>query len=387
MRTASAAAAAAVPPRAGAGARAGHVASSVEFLLVGGGSTILLVLALLVVPTDDDTARRVAAAGIAASLLLNYPHFAHSYQLLYRRFSARIREASPRQRRRYVIAGLVVPAVMVAYFAACVAARSRTGLGYALNGMFFLVGWHYVKQAYGVLVVLSARKGVALSRVEQVLFRANALAVWMVSWLSANEAIETYVRHGVSYSTIGMPAGLVGAARALACATTLAAAVLVVRRVLRGGPVLSFNGTIGYASALYVWLLLSELHPAFLTLVPAFHALQYLAFVWRLEWNRVAADVADDGGAAPHAESGVVAFRFARFLIGGVVLGAFLFMAAPAALDRLVHYDAGTYGPALFVFLFVTFVNVHHYFIDHVIWRRENPEVGRFLVARRLPPR
>lgn len=35
---------------------------------------------------------------------------------------------------------------------------------------------------------------------------------------------------------------------------------------------------------------------------------------------------------------------------------------------------AGNLGPTPFLAAFVTFVNLHHYFMDAVIWRRDNPD-------------
>jgi hypothetical protein len=55
--------------------------------------------------------------------------------------------------------------------------------------------------------------------------------------------------------------------------------------------------------------------------------------------------------------------------------------------DVFVLHDAndpGGYmgiGATPYLCAFVVFVNIHHYFMDHVIWRRDNPET-RFLTAR-----
>jgi hypothetical protein len=47
----------------------------------------------------------------------------------------------------------------------------------------------------------------------------------------------------------------------------------------------------------------------------------------------------------------------------------------PAQLDSLKLYDEKIFGPILFGFCFVVFINVHHYFIDFAIWRRDNPDM------------
>ena len=70
---------------------------------------------------------------------------------------------------------------------------------------------------------------------------------------------------------------------------------------------------------------------------------------------------------------------FARFLVLGGILGAAGFWWAPITVDALSGYDQAVFGATLFLFIGWTFINIHHYFIDNVIWRRDNPEARRYL--------
>ena len=60
---------------------------------------------------------------------------------------------------------------------------------------------------------------------------------------------------------------------------------------------------------------------------------------------------------------------------------------SPSCACRLDHlgatYDTELFGATMFMFMFWIFINLHHYFLDNVIWRRENPETGKFLFAHR----
>jgi len=82
------------------------------------------------------------------------------YQMFYRNFRTKAFGGSyPRALRlRYVLAGIVVPAALIAFLAAGALSRSPRVLAYGANLMFFLVGWHYVKQGYGILIVDSVQK-------------------------------------------------------------------------------------------------------------------------------------------------------------------------------------------------------------------------------------
>jgi hypothetical protein len=75
--------------------------------------------------------------------------------------------------------------------------------------------------------------------------------------------------------------------------------------------------------------------------------------------------------------------RFATFILLAIALGALGFWILPKFLDRIVPYDHAMYGNYLFLFLFIVFINVHHYFIDNAMWRKENPHTLRHLFARR----
>ena len=59
----------------------------------------------------------------------------------------------PVLRARYVVAGVVVPIALVLFFVVSVLRSDAVMLGYGANIMPFLVGWHYVRQGYGMLIV------------------------------------------------------------------------------------------------------------------------------------------------------------------------------------------------------------------------------------------
>lgn len=73
---------------------------------------------------------------------------------------------------------------------------------------------------------------------------------------------------------------------------------------------------------------------------------------------------------------------FATFIILGFVIGALIFDNIPAALDNVIHYNNELYGSTWFLFMFWVFINIHHYFIDNVIWRKESREVKQYLFTR-----
>lgn len=71
--------------------------------------------------------------------------------------------------------------------------------------------------------------------------------------------------------------------------------------------------------------------------------------------------------------------RLLEFISAGLLLGGLGFWLIPTALTAIVPYDREVLGSSLFFFIVLIFINVHHYFLDNVMWRRGNPEVSRYL--------
>ncbi len=76
--------------------------------------------------------------------------------------------------------------------------------------------------------------------------------------------------------------------------------------------------------------------------------------------------------------------RLGMLALSALALGWFLLRGAPTLLDELFIPRRGrtlpdALGPPPFFAVFFVIVNLHHYFMDHVIWRRENPDTQYLL--------
>ncbi len=123
----------------------------------------------------------------------------------------------------------------------------------------------------------------------------------------------------------------------------------------------------------YIWVF-GRLNPVVLIFIPALHSLQYLMIVWRFEIDRA---------AAVNKPAMSAKWRLAGFGVTGIVLGYLGFWFVPKLLNGQVSYDHETFGTFVFLFVFWIFINVHHYVIDNVIWRGENPETRTYLFGPR----
>jgi hypothetical protein len=345
-----------------------------DFLLLGGSSLIIFPL-LWLLPVDRASAP-LDALTLALLNVLNHPHFAQSYQIFYRRFGEKAFGASlpVALRWRYRIAGLIVPAALALGMALAVASGEARLLGYAGNLMVLLVGWHYVKQGYGMLMVDAALKGFRFSDRARKLLVANGYAVWAFAWVNGNHLVKSHQLWNLHYYAFDLPAPLLTAA-ILAAAATTALTLWVLAQAWRAERRLPWTGVVAYAVSLYAWLAFVGLNPLWLMVVSGLHSLQYMAVVGRYQANLETAAVREQANPPPHA----VALRLGRFALTAMLLGAVFFWCAPLWLSVYAPYDRAVFGATMFMFMFWVFMNVHHFFLDNVMWKRENPDVRRFL--------
>jgi len=353
----------------------------VEFLVVGGATPVLLALSWLArraVPIEG-ARLAVSAAAFYAAFVVNDPHFSVTYFLFYRDVRARAlgRAFSPVQRARYLVAGFVVPALLAAWGFGAIRLHSWWIMGLLLQTMFLLVGWHYVKQGFGVMTVLAARRGVRVTPFERLAVLAHCYAGWAWAWASRIGVPHQVEEKGVVYMTLGHGHGLDRIALVLFLATLGPLAFALGRKWLREGPLVT--PIVAMLASVWAWTIGSSFDPLVVFVVPALHSLQYLYFVWLMRRNE-----AREREGPPHFDVSAKV-RVGTLAASAIALGVLLFHAGPSYLDGVFvdakHTLDDPLGPTPYFAAIYAFVNVHHYFMDWVIWRRENPET-RFLVDR-----
>ena len=344
----------------------------VDFLLLGGSSLLILPL-MLALPVDRYLGI-VAFSAIALSNVINHPHFAHLYQLFYRNFGRKISgdDLPAEMRVRYIVAGIVVPVLLVAFLLTAALTGSVRLVGLGGNIMALFVGWHYVKQGYGMLMVDAALKRRFFSDSEKKALLVNAYTVWGSAWLYLNHAAADTKLWDISYYTFAVPGWLLTVAALLVTSTSAATAYTLWKKY-RSGKQLPWIGVSAYVITLYLWVLFVTMNPLWLLVVPALHSLQYLAVVYRFQTN------VEKAKPVPAGNTWTAAFasyrvRLTLFAMTGLLVGAALFWGIPMQLDQMTTFSDKLFGPTLFLFICWVTINVHHYFMDSVMWRRENPE-------------
>lgn len=349
-----------------------------DFFMVGGTTFFIVPIVLLPFWSNAQNIDVLLLASYLLLFVLNIPHFVHSYQLLYRNYGEKIMspQYSRVSRLRHWIAGVIAPLVMIGYFIVAVMLSSKEMLGLSVNAMLFFTGWHYVKQGYGIMIALGVRKKAFLDDFEKKLLLVNAYVAWIYAWLQLNRTADSGMFQDVPFSSIGVPEPIIHAINLAFMLWSFVLVWILVKRFDGNRPI-SVNGFVAYFSSIYIWVAFAYSHPHIIIFVPAMHSAQYILMVWKVVYERTKEEVAQKKGEAAAQAMRVrdVFLSMTPFILVGTVGGALVFLGLPVILDKVITYNTSVFGSSLFVFMFLIFLNIHHYFIDFAIWRRENPEM------------
>ncbi len=120
------------------------------------------------------------------------------------------------------------------------------------------------------------------------------------------------------------------------------------------------------AAAQVVWFVYGFNVPSFYEFVPAFHGLQYLLVAWTMH-ARETSELGEPGGLGRIT---------AQWAAGNVVVGALLFWGIPQLFSGMPAEGLQFSMPVV-----ISAVQIHHFFVDGVIWKLRRKSVSSPLMA------
>ncbi len=348
-----------------------------DFILLGGGSLILFPLVMFALPAAHIHTYHLYPVFVSLSVYIGYvanmPHLLYSYQLIYQDFLKKVSGGRDKQLQvPYVWAGIIVPMTLAILFSYCYIKHNFMLFGFMVNISLLISGWHYAKQGFGVLIVTSIYQKIFYAPVERLVLIWNANILWAYLWIMFNSGLRHQRSYATWYYTLGFPKEMQMIFFYLSCFGLLCSIFVLVKKYLRESIIPPISGIAGYVTPLYFWLVLLRympsakfIHPVVL-LVPAMHAIQYMAIVFKMKQNEVKCNK-------------MTTVSLAIFIGMGVILGVLSFVAIPRFLDKTFTAHGPLYESIFWVAIFAVFINIHHFFIDNVIWRKENREVKDYL--------
>jgi len=302
-----------------------------------------------------------AAVQLSAILLwvVNWPHFsATSYRLYHRRDNV----------RQYPVTATFAPLLVLLGVLASIGYPERVAPFFV---KLFLIWspYHFSGQTLGVTLLYARRAGVPIGPVAR---RGLALFVFG-SFLTQTLRFESgalgSAYYGVPYPALGVPPW----AADVALAATWIGGIAFVALTLRASRAAkqSLAPIVLVPSiAQFIWFVPGSGEAAFVEFVPAFHSLQYLLIAWGVQLSeRLDREPA-------RSSRRVVGFESARWFSINVAGGALLFWVLPRVFSWGGEID----------FLFASGVvlagvQIHHFFVDGVIWKLRDPSVSSPLMV------
>jgi len=363
---------------------------ALDFWCIGGASILVWALFKVLAPLQSEYWAigrhfgNLSAFAATAVLLINYPHFIVSYKLSYGQGFAFI--------RRHWWQLIVVPIILFALmFTSWIFYRhpnmelgllkqypwssgplfGEKVLSYLVMTMYFTVGWHYSKQMFGTMMVFAKYDKYQISGSQRLLCKSALFGVWFVNYATFSAMGAAHQYNGINYVDIKSPEWLAPLAWVFYITSTVSFALFVVvknYRETKNLPSASFLLPIVVFS---IWWIPTFIQNDFYwQLVPFFHSLQYLCFVRRSEvanWDSQQMNSRPD-----------YYIRFACYALFILVIGWLTFEMIPSLMDHN-RSAARVEGIAFFYVCLNVFINIHHYFIDNVLWRFRDSQVAQRL--------
>jgi len=337
----------------------------------GGGLSLAVALIVIVYGSIStvgmDKMLIAVSAYLFTDLLINGPHFMASYRVLYSR------RANFRHYPVVTIAAPILAFSFLAYvFVWCMEVdpsaigetpANQLGVMIVLNWLApVLLGWHYVGQSWGATACFAYLSGFKMSVTHRRLVRCGfyALFVYHVTWACATMGLlESW-----------FPQNQAGAYLMKSLMHVCRVAVLICFLMgLWGFRLMSIEAGRRVPAkvwlpwvATFSWYVMVDIYPQSFFLLQVFHALQYLMFPARVELNE-------------HVKQGRPGMHMMIYYVALVVIGFVVF-----EWTQILQWTLTPTFPSQFLFLgtaTMMMVNIHHYFIDAVIWKIRDPDVRR----------
>jgi hypothetical protein len=336
------------------------ISRNIDFLCLGGAGIIIIPLILLFLPYGDlEYGKSLILIAWYISFFINYPHFMYSYQLFFESFREikKQKEIKYAYLLRFYLVLYLVPTVIIIFAICGFIFNQKIFFTIMYQAMFFFVGWHYVKQGFGVLMTNSARNKCYFSPKEKKAILSLCYLTWLTAWCLNNQ--NTLKSDDLlEYTTLQIPNNITEFFLILFVIFSFEfCRILIVRYKQKKLP--PFTYLAAFIISLFFWIFAAET-PIYWLFIPALHSLQYLVYVYSIKKNQL------------NNTSSILKKDFTKFALIGIISGALFFEFIPNILDIFYAENYSNISNFPFYLTFLVFINIHHYFIDNTIWHKEN---------------
>lgn len=223
--------------------------------------------------------------------------------------------------------------------------------------MWLSVGWHYSKQVFGIMLVSARSEHYSLTKFHRQILKYCLLSVVPTNFLAASMSSDgtTWMFEDLKLFPFAFSEELVLTCKCINVILALSFAVSLAVSSSRSRVFPPLNFVAAFVAFHLWWYPGFWPQPYAMLMIPFFHSLQYLPFAFR----RLKSDL------SPRVDK---TRALTINILSILAIGFFLFDLLPGYLDQ---YQATNihFGSSFYLISIVVFLNVHHFFIDSVIWK------------------
>jgi len=332
-----------------------------------GGVSVLFFAGLLAVSglgvskaLGIENSRQSWAWSSAAVLVwvINWPHFSATNYRLYH---------SKDNIAQYPFTAYVIPILLLAATWASFALPEAVAPFFVL--LFFIWSpYHFSGQSVGISLIYARRAGFKIGFLERLALSGFIFGSYIYTTGKSQVGSGNTNYFSVQLPRLGLPEWFPQAAMIGMCAFGALFLVLVARWCLTERRMIPPIVLLP-AVTQFVWFVPGSSIPNFYEFVPMFHSLQYMLIAWSMQLK----ERTDLEGGPTYR--GFFLGESARWYVINVSGGIILFWVLP----RMATWGGWPMGFAEPVIL--SAVQIHHFFVDGVIWKLKNPKVGSPLLV------
>jgi hypothetical protein len=335
-----------------------------DFFFIGGLSLILFPLLYLV--SGWEYFSEFLTAVFFAQLVVNYPHFSATVFRLYR---------SKDNYSAFPVTSFVLPFVILLLTLAALMSPAFFASIFIMI-YFFWSPYHFSGQSSGVTMVYARRNNFMIGKIERCFLSGFIFSSFLLpfTWVFSNsgenaltsvENATTVERFfGSAFYSINLPEWVQFPIFLFLIVCALGFLWRMIEQAndkgLKFPPFMIFLPAVTH----FVWFFFSARIGAFafIALVPLFHSLQYLYIAWAVQLREKYSD-ARNAPTKKQVKKDTLEW-YGYNVLGGVTQ----FIILPAIASNIFNL------PFIYAFLIISIgVQVHHFFVDGVIWKLRNP--------------
>lgn len=339
----------------------------VDYFFIGG----LSVVAYFVLYFFHDGQRSSLVLALAAQLMwvCNWPHFsATSYRLYHSRANI----------MQYPITALVIPWFILLGLIASIFSPTIVA-PYFVKLYMIWSPYHFSGQTLGITLIYARRAGLMIGKWQRLGLSVFIFGTFLVSSSRAETNLTGAEYYGIQYPGLGIPTWVPSLIEMMMYAGGAVFLLLTFQQALRDHRTVPMIVLLP-AVTQYIWFVPGGYLASFNEFVPFFHSMQYMLIAWSVQLKEKM-DMQHIPPSAHYVRNETLRWYGLNFL-GGVAL----FVVFPWVTAALLTGSLGTAQNWSQILLFTTgltavAVQIHHFFVDGVIWKLKRTTVASPLMV------